>query len=96
MATPGRAVFGRYTVFNLASVVNWRVITTAKQWKIDIDNVQETSMRVVHDYTTGHQIYVEIIVIYYRLDYRNKDYIEPKNYLQTVHFESNGEKFKKS
>ena len=30
MATPGQAVFGRYMLFNLASVVGWKVLTDIK------------------------------------------------------------------
>ena len=37
--TPGQAVFGRYIIFNLASVLHWRVITAGKQGQVGIDNV---------------------------------------------------------
>ena len=30
MATPGQAVFVKYMIFNLAPVVEWRVVTAAK------------------------------------------------------------------
>ena len=40
MATPGQAVFGRYILFNLALVVDWKVSTAAKQRQVDIDNVR--------------------------------------------------------
>ena len=39
MATPGQAVFGRDTIFNPASVVEWRVVTAANQQQLYIDNV---------------------------------------------------------
>ena len=39
MSTSGQAVFGRYIIFHLASVVDWLVITTAKQQQVDIDDV---------------------------------------------------------
>ena len=38
--TPGQAVFVRYNIFNLASVVDWQVITTGKQQQVETDNVQ--------------------------------------------------------
>ena len=43
MATPDQAVFGKYVLFNLASVVYWQVVTAANQRQVDIDNVQEKS-----------------------------------------------------
>ena len=49
MATPVQAVFGRYMLFNLASVVDWRVVTAVKQRQVDIDNVRENAKRVTHD-----------------------------------------------
>ena len=56
MATPGQSVFGRYMLFNLGSVVDWKVVTAAKQRQVDIDNVRENPRRVTHDYEIG--IYV--------------------------------------
>ena len=38
-ATPGQAVFLRDMIFNLVSVVYWRVITSGKQLQVYIDNV---------------------------------------------------------
>ena len=72
MATPGQAVFGRYMLFNLASVVYWRVVTAAKQHQVDIDNVMETAKRVTHDYSIGDQVYVEMTGIYRKLGYRKQ------------------------
>ena len=43
MATPGKAVFDRDMLFNLASVVDWRVATAAKQRQVDIDNFRENA-----------------------------------------------------
>ena len=40
MATSGQAVFGRYMLFNLASVFDWKVATAANQVQVDIDNVR--------------------------------------------------------
>ena len=38
MYTPGQSVIGRNMLFNLASVVDWKVVTDAKQQQVDIDN----------------------------------------------------------
>ena len=40
MATPVQAVFGRDMIFNLESVIDWKVVTTAKQRQVDVDNFQ--------------------------------------------------------
>ena len=49
MAKPGQAVFGRDMLFNLTSVVYWRVSTAAKKRQVDIDNLREKSKWVTHD-----------------------------------------------
>ena len=68
-ATPGQAVFGRDMIFNLTSVTYGQVITAAKQRKVDIDNVQENSKQVTHDYTIDDLVYVEMTGIYQKLGY---------------------------
>ena len=73
MDTPGRAVFGRYMQFNLASFVDWIVVTAAKQQQVDIDNFQENARRVTHSYTIGNTCYVEMTGIYHKLDYNKKE-----------------------
>ena len=60
MATPGQAVFGRYVLFKLTSVTDWRVVTAAKKQQVDIDNVRENARRVTHDYAKGDRVYVEM------------------------------------
>ena len=40
-ATPVQYVFGIDTIFNLASVVDWRVMTVGKQVQVGIDNLRE-------------------------------------------------------
>ena len=37
MATPGQSVFGREIILNITSVVDWQVVTAAKQQQVDID-----------------------------------------------------------
>ena len=59
-------------LFNLESVVDWRVVTAENQSQIDIDNVRENANRVTHDYAVGDQVYVEMTGIYRNLDYRTQ------------------------
>ena len=40
-ATPCQAVFVRDILFNLASVIDWRVVTAEIHQQVDIDNVRE-------------------------------------------------------
>ena len=58
--------------FNLASVVDWQVVTAAKQHQVDIDNVIENAIQVTHEYTIGDQVYVEMTGIYLKLDYKKQ------------------------
>ena len=56
-------------IFNVASVVDWKVITSEKQQQVDIDNVWENARRVTHDYAIVDQVYVKMTDIYRKLDY---------------------------
>ena len=58
--------------FNLASVVDWQVVTAAKQHQVDIDNVIENASRVTHEYTIGDHVYVDMTGIYLKLDYNKQ------------------------
>ena len=72
MVTAVQALFFRDIMFNLASAVDWRVVTTAKQRQVDIYNVRENARRVTHDYAIGDQVYVEMIGVYQILDYKKQ------------------------
>ena len=72
MTTPCQAVFDRDKLFNLASIVDWQVVTAAKQRQVDIDNFRENARRVTHDYAIGDQVYVEMTGIYRKFDYRKQ------------------------
>ena len=60
MATPGVAVFGRDMIFNLAAVVDWRVITASNQQHVDIDDFRENARQVTHYYVIGDRAYLEM------------------------------------
>ena len=59
-------------IFNLTSVVYWRVITAGKQRQVDIYNFQENAMQVTHEYAVGDIVYVEMTGIYRKLDYKKQ------------------------
>ena len=69
-ATPGQDVFGRDIIFNLASVVDWRVKKAGKKRQLDIEIVQENARRVTYDCEIGYLVYVEMTGIYRRLYYK--------------------------
>ena len=72
MATTGEVVFGRDMLFNLASFVDWRVVTATKKRQEDIDNVQEKARRVTQEYAICDRVYVEMNGIYHKLGYKKK------------------------
>ena len=49
VATSGQAVFVGDILFNLASVIDWRVATDAKQRQVYIDNDRENAKQFKHD-----------------------------------------------
>ena len=56
-------------IFNLASVVDWQVITAVKQRQVNIDNVRENARQFTYYYAIGDILYVEITGIYRKLYY---------------------------
>ena len=68
-AKPSQSLFGREMIFNLASDVDWWVITVAKQRQVKIDNAQENDRQVTHAYAICNQDYAEMTGIYCKLDY---------------------------
>ena len=68
MDLPGQDVFDIGMLFNLVSVVRWKVATAAKQRQVDIDYVRENAKQVTHDYAIGDQVYVEMTGIYRKLE----------------------------
>ena len=49
-----------------------------KQRQVDIDNVQENARQATHDYAIGDQVYVEMIEIYWKLDYNKQELYRTK------------------
>ena len=56
--TPSQSLLSRNIMFNLTSVVDWRVIPAGKMQQLDIDDVQENARRVMHDYAFCDLVYV--------------------------------------
>ena len=69
MDTPVQYFFCRCIIFNLMLVIDWRVITALKQRQLDIDSFRSNARRVMHDYTIGDKVYLEMTGIYHKLDY---------------------------
>ena len=64
MATRVQALFERGILFNLASVVDWLVVTAAKQRQVGIDNVIENDKQFTYDYAIGNQGYIKMTGVY--------------------------------
>ena len=58
--TPVQAVFGKDIIFNLASVVDWRVITAKKHRQVKTDNVCKNNNQVSDYYVVGDLIYMDM------------------------------------
>jgi len=58
-ATPGQLVFGRDMIFNIQHEANWKAIMDRKQQRIDKNNRDENSKRIVRDYQVGDKVLLE-------------------------------------
>ena len=72
MATLGQDVFGRWKIISLASFIDWKVVSTEKQRQVDIDNCQQKSMQVTHEYEIGNQVSAEMTGIYHKREYKKQ------------------------
>ena len=59
-------------ICNLASAVDWQVITAGKQQQVDFDSVREHFRRVVRDYAVGNLVYMIMTGIYHKLDHNKQ------------------------
>ena len=59
-------------IFNLTSVVDWRVMTSGKQQQVDIDKVLENAWQVTHDCEIDNLVYLEMTGIYHKLYYKKE------------------------
>ena len=56
-------------IFNLASIVDWRVITARNHLQVEINNVLKNAKRVIFDYAMGNLVYLYKTRIYHRIYY---------------------------
>ena len=56
--TPGQTVFSRDILFNLTSIIGWRIITTSNQRQVNIDNVFKNVRQFSLDNAIGDIVYV--------------------------------------
>ena len=68
-ATPVQVIFGRDMIFNLASVIDWRVITNGKQQQLETDNMRENARQVTNEYAIGDPVHGDMTGIYCKLYY---------------------------
>ncbi len=67
-ATPAQMVFGRDMIFNLKSLINWKVVSARKQQIVDKANLRENSKRIDFDYEVGQKAYIVRDKPYRKLD----------------------------
>ena len=68
-ATPVQVIFGRDMIFNLASVIDWRVITNGKQQQLETDNMRENARQVTNEYAIEDPVHGDMTGIYCKLYY---------------------------
>ena len=55
-------------IFNLATVIDWRVISARKQTQVDRDNLQGNARRVNYDYAVDDRVFVKNKGVQRKLD----------------------------
>ena len=70
LLTHVQAVFGRYVLFNLMSIVDLRVITDIKVQQFYIDNYDEKGKWVKYGYCVDNLVYMDTTGIYCKIYYR--------------------------
>ena len=57
-ASPGATIFGRYMLFDIPFVVDWKQIGEYRQSQTDRSNTRENDKRVDYDYKVGDKILI--------------------------------------
>ena len=69
-STSSQYVYGRYMLFKIVPVVDWRVITVRKHQKVHVYSVHKRSKQVRFDYSIVYVVYTDKPGIYHKLDYK--------------------------
>ena len=69
--TAGQYLFGRDMIFNFVSIINWQIITTRKQRKVEKYNYKKPK-KFRHDYSLYDIVYVDSPGIYCNMDYNKQ------------------------
>ena len=88
--TPGQAVFGRDMLFNLMSLVYWRVVTARKQRKIYIGSSHGNTRQVRHECIVGDLVYVDKMGIYHNTQNKNNEPYRITKFKKMAQYESRG------
>ena len=59
-------------IFNITSIVDWRIVTATKQRKSYIDNVRKNARQFRHDYVVADLVHVKKKGIQRRLYYKKQ------------------------
>ncbi len=55
-ASPGAAIFGRYMLFDILFIADWKIIGEHRQKLTDLNNAHENKGRIDYDYKVGKKI----------------------------------------
>ena len=67
-STPGQLVFGRDMMFNIKSLINWKLLASRKQHLVDKANLRENTKRIDYDYQIGQKVFIKNDGIHRKLD----------------------------
>ena len=78
-ATPSQLVFGRDAILPIQFQADWKYIKDRKQKLIDLNNKQENSKRIKHNYTVNEQVLMKRVK---KTKHGEKEYDNPFTVLE--------------
>jgi hypothetical protein len=70
--TPVQLVFRHDMIFNMKTLIDWRMITACKQKQVIKDNLRENKGQIDHQYSVGDKVYLHPTGIQHKLEMQKK------------------------